>query len=282
MRRPLLSSPIRHSLQALQAVQAVRLLALAAVLALGLSACASSGVTANGPGAPSDADKVLLDRGTLALKDHKWSAARQYFTKLLDSYPQSEYRADSKLGVGDSYLGEGNSGSFVFALNEFREFLSFYPTNPHADYAQYQLATVHYKQMLSRGRDSTETREAVKEFQAFVDRYPKSSMLVDARKRLREAKDRLGDDEYGVGLFYLRIKWYTGAEDRFKKLLQDDPGYTHKDALYFSLAETLEKSVKKPEALPYYERLVAEFQQSQYLDEAKRRIALLKTTIADP
>jgi outer membrane protein assembly factor BamD len=263
--------------------RAVGLLLLSVVLALGLSACASSGETAKGgPGAPSEADKVLLDRGTQALKDHRWSSARQYFTKLLDSYPQSEYRADAKLGVGDSYLGEGNSGSFVFALNEFREFLSFYPTNPHADYAQYQLATVHYKQMLSRGRDSSETREAVKEFQTFVDHYPKSSILADGQKRLREAKDRLGDDEYGVGVFYLRIKWYTGAVIRFKGLLDGDPGYTHKDALYFNLADALEKSDKKAEALPYYERLVAEFEQSQYLEQARKRIAILKPAIADP
>src|SRR5258708_39424478 len=87
-------------------LQAVRLLALAAVLTLGLSGCASSGATSGGPGAPSEADKVLLDRGTLALNDHKWSAARQYFTKLLDSYPQSQYRAEAKLGVGDSYRSE--------------------------------------------------------------------------------------------------------------------------------------------------------------------------------
>ena len=264
-------------------LEAVRLLALAAVLTLGLSGCASSGATSGGPGgpgAPSDADKVLLDRGTLALNDHKWSAARQYFTKLLDSYPQSQYRAEAKLGVGDSYLGEGNSGAFVFALNEFREFLAFYPTNPRADYAQFQLATVHYKQMLAPGRDATETREAVKEFQAFVDRYPNSSILADGRKRLREAKDRLGDSEYGVGLFYLRIKWYSGAVQRLKGFLEEDPGYTHKDAVYFSLAEALEKSEKKAEALPYYERLVAEFEQSQYLEEAKRRIALLKPITA--
>jgi outer membrane protein assembly factor BamD len=238
--------------------RAVGLLLLSVVLALGLSACASSGETAKGgPGAPSEADKVLLDRGTQALKDHRWSSARQYFTKLLDSYPQSEYRADAKLGVGDSYVGEGSSGSFVFALNEYREFLSFYPTSPRADYAQFQLATVHYKQMLAPGRDSTETRDAVKEFQIFVDRYPNSSMLADGQKRLRESKDRLGDYEYAVGSFYLGIKWYIGAVDRFQTLLKADPGYTRKDALYFKLADALEKSHKPAEALPYYARLVA-------------------------
>jgi outer membrane protein assembly factor BamD len=262
-----------------QSSQAMKLLILAVLVSLGLSRCASSDVATTGPGAPSDADKVLIDRGTLALKDHKWAASRQYFTKLLDSYPQSPYRADAKLGVGDSYLGEDNSASFVFALNEYREFLAFYPTNPRADYAQYQLAMVHFKQMLTPGRDQTETKAAVKEFTAFVDRYPNSSMLADGQKRLREVKDRLDDDEYGVGLFYLRIKYYPGSIDRFKSVLESDPGYTRKDALYFNLANALEKSgtkAGKAEALPYYQRLVDEFEKSQYLEEARRRILLLK------
>ena len=171
------------------------------------------------------------------------------------------------------------SASFVFALNEFREFLAFYPTNPRADYAQFQLAMVHYKQMLAPGRDQTETKEAIREFQAFVDRYPTSKLLADGQKHLRDAKDRLADYEYGVGLFYLRLKYYPGAVDRFKPLLQADPGYTRKDAVYFNLADALEKSEKKAEALPYYERLVSEFEQSQYLEEAKRRIELLKATV---
>jgi outer membrane protein assembly factor BamD len=263
-------------------LRALRLLILVAVVALGAGACASSGVPAISPGqgALSDADKVLIDRGNQALKDHKWSSARQYFTKLLDSYPQSTYRADAKLGVGDSYLGEGNSASFVFALNEFREFLAFYPTNPRADYAQLQLATVHYKQMLAPGRDQTETKEAVKEFQAFVDRYPNSSLMAEGRKSLREAKDRLGDSECSVGSTYVHMRWYVGAIERFKVQLQNDPGYTRKDALYFNLADALEKSAKPAEALPYYERLAAEFEQSQYLEKAKRRIEALKPTVA--
>jgi outer membrane protein assembly factor BamD len=263
---------------------AIKFAILVVLVSLGLSGCASSDLAITGPGAPSDADKVLIDRGTLTLKDHKWATARQYFTKLLDSYPQSPYRADAKLGVGDSYLGEDNSASFVFALNEYREFLAFYPTSPRADYAQYQLATVHYKQMLTPGRDQTETKAAVKEFQAFVDKYPNSSLMTDGQKRLREVRDRLDDDEYGVGLFYMRIKYYVGSIARFKSVLESDPGYSRKDALYFNLANSLEQSLNKAdkaEALPYYQRLVDEFERSEYLEKAKQRISALKKTL-DP
>ena len=240
---------------------------------VGLVGCASSGAI---PVGPAEADKVLLERGNEALAAKKWISARQYFSRLLDGYPQSAFRADAKLGVGDSYLGEGNSASFVFAVNEYREFLAFYPTSPRADYAQFQLATVHSRQMLAAQRDQTETREAIREFQTFVDRYPNSPLLPDGRERLREAKDRLADGELQVGTFYLHVGLYSSAIARFRYLLENDPEYTHKDALYFHLAEALQKSEKKAEALPYYERLVREFDQSQYLDEAKRRIAQLK------
>jgi outer membrane protein assembly factor BamD len=138
---------------------------------------------------------------------------------------------------------------------------------------------VHIKQMLAPGRDQTETKEAIREFQAFVDRYPKSQMIEDGRKRLREAKDRLADAEFGVASTYLHIRWYSGVESRLKPLIASDPGYTRRDAAYFYLAEALEKSKKEAEALPYYERLVEEFEQSSYLEEAKKRIALLKTAV---
>ena len=169
------------------------LLALATVVSLGLAGCASSGSV---PVAPNEADKVLLDRGNEALAAKKWITARQYFSKLLEGYPQSQYRADAKLGVGDSYLGENNSASFVYAVNEYREFLAFYPTNLRADYAQYQLGMVHLKQMLGPQRDQTETKAALEQFEAFRQRYPNSALLPEVIEKERIA----------------RVRWVIGGE----------------------------------------------------------------------
>jgi outer membrane protein assembly factor BamD len=248
-------------------------IALTVILALGIAGCASSGAVAV---APNEADKVLLDRGNEALAAKKWITSRQYFSKLLEGYPQSQYRADAKLGVGDTYLGENNSASFVYAVNEYREFLAFYPTNPRADYAQLQLGMVHLKQMLGPQRDQTETKEAIKEFLTFIERYPNSALLPEVKKRLREAKDRLADGELQVGTFYLHVGFYPAAIPRLRGLLEADPEYSRKDAVYFHLAESLEKSKKEAEALPYYERLVKEFERSEFLEETRRRIELLK------
>ena len=59
-------------------------------------------------------------------------------------------------------------------------------------------------------------------------------------------------------------------------MLSSDPEFTGRDAVYFHLAESLYRTDKKPEALPYYERLLREFEQSEFLLEAQKRVAELK------
>src|SRR5262249_24543611 len=156
------------------------------------------------------------DKGTASLNAKKWLTAREFFKQVTENYTQSVYRPDAKLGIGDTYMGEGTAEALVLAINEFREFLSFYPTNQRADYAQLKLGMAHYRQMRHPQRDQTETREAIKEFETFVQRYPASSLMPEARQHLRESKDRLSESDYLVGYFYYRQKWYVGAVDRFK------------------------------------------------------------------
>lgn len=251
-----------------------RLLA-AATAAVVLVSCASTPRGLVPPGT-AEPDKFLFDKGTDALNAKKWLTAREFFKQVTETYTQSPYRPDAKLGIGDTYLGEGTAEALVLAINEYREFLTFYPTNRRADYAQFKLGMAHFKQMRSAQRDQTETREAVKELQTFVDRFPNSSLMPDAAARLREAKDRLDESNYLVGYFYYRQRWYPGAIARFRQVLQEDPEYTNRDALYFYLAESLVKMKQEAEALPYLEKLVAEFERSEYLQDAQRRITELK------
>jgi len=251
------------------------------VILLTLSACAS------GPKKPPvgtlEPDKFLWERGTEELNKKHWLVSREYFRQLMDSYPQSQYRADAKLGLADSYLGEGSAESNVLAVNEYREFLSFYPTHKRAYYAQFKLGMCHYYQMHGPDRDQTETKEAITELTAFVQRYsrPEENPLLDeGRARLREAKDRMSDADYRVAIFYLKTqKFPPAAIDRFKAILKDDPEYSRRDGVYFYLAEALIKMKQEKEALVYLDRLTVEFEQSEFLEQTKKLIDTLK---ADP
>ncbi len=255
-----------------------RLLLFAAlVLTVG---CATTTTRQTVPAGTQEPDKFLFDKGDTALKAKKWVTAREYFKQVVETYTQSPLRPDAKLAVGDTYLEEGGADNIVLAMNEYREFLSFYPTNKRADYAQYKLAMTHFKQMRASERDQTETRDAIKEFQTFIARYPDSPLMPEAKARLRDSLDRLGRADFEVGLFYYRQKWYPGSIDRFSALLKNDPEYSNRDQVYFYLAESYVKVKRQAQALPYYDKLLTEFPKSEHVQDAQKRIAELKAAQA--
>ncbi len=238
-------------------------------------ACASARPAVVPPGT-EQADQFLFEQGQASLEARRWSNAREFFRQIVDNYPQSQYRPDAKLAVGDAYLGERTTESLILAVSEYREFLTFYPTNARADYAQYRLAVAFSHQMLAPERDQTATRDTIREIEVFLERYPNSRLVPEARTLLRDAQDRLSEASYRVGLYYFRARWYPGAIDRFRAVLTNDPQFTRRDAVYYHLAESLMRTERAAEALPYYERLVTEFEQSEHLEASRRRISELK------
>jgi outer membrane protein assembly factor BamD len=234
------------------------------------------------PANEAQPDRFLMKRGDEELKKKHWANAREYYRQVVDNYPQSPLRPDAKLGVGETYLGEGSAEALVMGANEFREFLTFYPTNAKADVAQFRLAMCHQKQMRAPERDQTETKDALKEYQAFFDKFPNSPLMPEVRAKWREARDRLSMASFRVGLTYYRQHWYPGALDRFREVLKDDPDFTGRDGVYFYLADSLlkgdttaDKKTGKAQAIPYFERLLAEFAESEYAAETRKRLALL-------
>jgi outer membrane protein assembly factor BamD len=249
-------------------------------LIAGAGACAAG--KAKVPAGTAQPDTFLFERGNEALNKKKWMTAREYFQTIVETYPQSTHRADAKLGVGDSLLGEGTAAAQVGAIQEFREFLSFFPTHARADYAQYKLAMAHYYQMAKPERDQTETREAIREFDIFFERYPNSTIRPEAEKHYRETRDRLSESEYRVGLFYHRAKWYPGAIDRFQAVLKSDPKFTNRDAVYFYLSEALVKMNRPAEAVPQLTKLVEEFEVSEFLVGAQKLLTDIKNAPVQP
>jgi outer membrane protein assembly factor BamD len=243
-----------------------------------VAGCASTGRNTVPPGTIQP-DRYLFDRGMENLKERRWITAREFFRQLTETYTHSPLRPDAKLAIGDTFVGEGTTEALVLAINEFQEFLSFYPTNSRADYAQYMLGFAYYRQMRAPDRDQTETKNAIREFETFIARYPNSSLMGEVKTKLREARDNVSEADFRVGRFYFRVGWYPGTIDRLMAVLKQDPEFSRRDGVYFFLAEALVNSSRQAEALPYYEKIIAEFEQSEHLENARRRIAELKALV---
>jgi len=253
-----------------------RVLGAACLLIIVTAATGCAGKKDNLPPDPAVADQFLMQKGREALVKKRWIEAREYFREVIDNYSSSPLRPEAKLALGDSFLGEASTEALVLGANEYREFLTFYPRHSKAETAQYNLAMTYFKQMRKADRDITSTKEAIAEFEIFFQRYPESPLTPEVKQKWRVARDRVSEASYGVGLSYMKRKWYPGAIDRFNEIVRDDPGYTHMDHVYFQLAETLARADRKGEAIPLFDRVVKEYTTSEFLEKAQKRLQELK------
>jgi len=219
----------------------------------------------------SNSDQVIWEAGQKALDKKQWESARQYFRRIIDGFPQSEYGPASRLALGDTYFREGGTANNILAASAYREFLTIYPSHPKSEYAQHQVAESFFKQKNGPDRDQTATHEALEEFEKLVNFYPSSPHGEAARARIRECRQGLARHEFMVGHFYQRTRQaYGAAIARYEGILANFGDYEGMDEVLFRLAECLQLSGRGPEALPHLDRLLKEYPQSEHTEPARK------------
>jgi outer membrane protein assembly factor BamD len=222
-------------------------------------------------------DERLLALGRDALSREKWEDARGYFQQLLDSFPRSQLAGDARLGVADSYFNQKGSGNLVLAIAEYRDFLTFFPNHPRADYAQYQIAYGHYRQIHSPDRDQEPTTLAIEEFEKLIELYRNSRYAEEGRKLLKDCYETLAESEFQKGLFYLQIrKSCRSAIPRFNGVLEKYPSFSRKDELHFRLGTAYNLCNQPDEAKPHFQQVVDGFPNSEFREEAQAELSRLQ------
>jgi outer membrane protein assembly factor BamD len=246
--------------------------ALGLTLAVLLPACASSDLDLEKLSSPSD--EVVWAAAQEAVENRDWASARQYFRRIIDAFPQSQYQARSRIGLADTYKEQGGAGNYILAVSAYREFLTLYPSAPEAAYAQYQSAEAYFKQINSPDRDQTATVQALDEFQRLLDVYPNSEYVEVARERIQECRQTLARSAFDVGYFYQRSrKAWRAAIGRYEQVLRDYPDYEKLDDVLFRLGEALAASLRFKEALPVLSRLKEEYPESRWISKADEILA---------
>src|SRR3954462_6188247 len=163
-------------------------------------------------------DKVLFDRSMDAMKHGKYDVARITLQTLINTYPDSEFIARAKLAVGDSWYAEGTTAAYQQAEVEYKDFITFFPQLPEAAEAQLKIANMHYKEMEKPDRDYTHAMRAEDEYRQLIQQFPDSKLLPEAKQRLREVQEVLGERQYRIGRFYFLRESFPAAIARLKTL----------------------------------------------------------------
>ena len=224
------------------------LLGVALVLATGCSNKKVSNPLANVDS--KQPDKVLFDRALEALKSNKFEVARLSLQTLINTYPDSEYIARAKLGVADSWYAEGGTAAYTQAEIEYKDFQTFFPNMPEAAEAQLKIGNIHFQEMEKPDRDFTHALRAEDEYRQMILQYPDSKLLPQARERLLEVQEVLGEREFRVGRFYYLRQSYPAAIARLRSVVEKYPLYSRADEGYYLLGQTYEAQIARIRNMP--------------------------------
>src|SRR5579864_6092317 len=228
----------------------IELMLLFGVLAFAL-ACTNKKV--NNPIANVDSkqpDKVLFDRAMDALKHNRFDVGRLTLETLINTYPDSEYIARAKLAVADSWYAEGGSTAMSQAEIEYKDFETFFPNMPEAAEAQLKIANIHYQQMEKPDRDYTHAKRAEEEYRNMILQFPDSKLVPEAKERLLEVQEVLGEREFQIGRFYYLRESYPASMARLKSLVEKYPLYSRADEALYLLGQNYEGQIARLKTTP--------------------------------
>ncbi len=172
--------------------------------------------------------------------------ANQLFENLL-LYARGREKAELvNFYYGKSLLG---SGDYFSAGYQFESFVKWFPYSKYAEEALFQAAYCKYLESPVYSLDQTLTKESINNFQAYIDKYPKSERVAEANKLIDQLRNKLIQKEYTNAYNYYKTEAYQAAQTSLKNFLNDYPDNNEfrDNAMYYIVLagyEYAEKSVE--------------------------------------
>ena len=254
--------------------------------------------------APVDAglpDKVLYDKALDATKRGHFDVARLDLQTLLNTYPDSQYQMKAKLAIADSWYKEGGTAALTQAEQEYKDFITFFPNAPEAAEAQMRVGDIYFRQMDKPDRDYSKAVHAEEEYRLMLQQFPESTLVPQAKQRLREVQEVMATREAAVAAFYSTHNNWPATIARYQTVVDTYPQYSHMDDVLIGLGDAYEaearfvRSLKLPEAgkarlekiyddqaIAAYSKVVLEHSAAPHVEDARDRLDAMNVPIPTP
>ncbi|QPH55076.1 outer membrane protein assembly factor BamD [Pontivivens ytuae] len=146
------------------------------------------------------------------------------FSEIERLYPYSQWAKRALIMSSFSYY---EATDFVEARSAAERYISFYPADPEAAYAQYLIAQSWYDQITDVGRDQSNTLEALQALRVLIERYPGTEYAREGELQFDLALDHLAGKEMEIGRYYLKRGHYIAALRRFQAVVDEYQTTSH-------------------------------------------------------
>jgi outer membrane protein assembly factor BamD len=240
------------------------------------SGCASLSGEAGTPSYSSQAESNLR-LGNEALEDKDYLRAEQYFEFVRTKFPYLEASKEAELRLADTDFAQDR---FPEAREKYQSFVKLHPTHPRVDYAAYQAALTHVKEMPSsffllppsEEKDQTDIQSALRSMTDFLRQYPNSELAKDAKVHADDAKRRMAEHELYVAAFYRKRERWKAVAQRLEGMLTRYPGTKYEEEALFSLHEAYVKLKDTERAQQTLRKVIQRLPNTPAADRAQRML----------
>ncbi len=256
------------------------------------------------PQAAADAklpDRQLYDKALDATKRGHFDVARLDLQTLLNTYPDSQYQMKAKLAIADSWYREGGTAALTQAESEYKDFITFFPNAPEAAEAQMRVGDIYFRQMDKPDRDYAKAIHAQEEYRLMLQQFPESTLVPEAKQRLREVQEVLATREADIANYYSTRENWPATIARYQTVVDTYPQFSHLDDVLVGLGDAYAaearymRSLKLPEAgkarlvqiydeqaAAAYTKVAVEHSASPHVEDARDRLAAMNLPIPNP
>jgi outer membrane protein assembly factor BamD len=246
-------------------------------------------------------DKVLYDKAVDATKRGHFDVARLDLQTLLNTYPDSQFQMRAKLAIADSWYKEGGTAALTQAESEYKDFITFFPNAPEAAEAQMRVGDIYFRQMDKPDRDYAKAVHAEEEYRLVMTQFPESSLVPQAKQRLREVQEVMATREADIATFYSTRNAWPATIARYQTVVDTYPQYSHMDDVLVGLGDAYEaearyvRTLKLPEAgkarlehiyddeaAAAYTKVIMEHSAAPHVEDARDRLEAMSLPIPTP
>lgn len=233
-------------------------------------------------------DRQLFIEATREVRRKRYDVGRLLFQTIITTYPDSPYLPMAKLAIADSFFLEGSTSALIQAIAAYQDWLTFFPTHPLADRVVLKIAESEMRQIGLPDRDPTRAKRAEVRLKALLQQYPNSSLRAEAEERLKQVQNNLGLHNLYIANYYYTLSvsqgkgGLKGAQSRYREILEKYPDFDYLDEALYKLAVTYMAEEETDQAARYFQRIVRDYPNSQYVAKAKEQLTLIGATIPEP
>jgi outer membrane assembly lipoprotein YfiO len=233
-------------------------------------------------------DRELFVAATKEVRKNNYEVGRLLFQTIITTYPESPYLPMAKLAVADSFYLEGTTSALIQAAAGYQEWLTFFPTHPLADRVLLKIAESEMRRIGLPDREIVNAKRAEQKLKAFIQNYPNSPLRPLVDQRLKEVQDNLGLHNLFIGNYYYTLSvdqkkgGLKGAQSRYREILDKYPNFSFMDEALYKLAVTYLLEEETDQAARYFQQIVRDYPNSDYIAKSKEQLDIIGAKIPDP